>query len=215
MLTLTLAHDSWAAGSGELANMADATALLILGSAVASTTQDFGWNNVVRPALLQAWDDGVAARAAAAAVAPERRLSDAGAAEEGDNADELLPMVLHRPKRHLVETRLPNPNLNPSLHANSHPNPNLHPNPDPNLHRNPDPHQVEIRLPALPTYRILEPETVQITLPGATLRSGSEIALWPPLVIRSSPASPHVLLSFSSADCTGSGSEEVCTLTLP
>ena len=47
------------------------------------------------------------------------------------------------------------------------------------------------------------------------LRSGSEIALWPPLVIRSSPASPHVLLSFSSADCTGSGSEEVCTLTLP
>ena len=46
VLTLTLAHDSWAAGSGELANMADATALLILGSAVASTTQDFGWNNV-------------------------------------------------------------------------------------------------------------------------------------------------------------------------
>ena len=176
MLTLTLAHDSWAAGSGELANMADATALLILGSAVASTTQDFGWNNVVRPALLQAWDDGVAARAAAAAAeAPERRLSDAGAAEEGDNADELLPMVLHRPKRHLVE----------------------------------------IRLPALPTYRILEPETVQITLPGATLRSGSEIALWPPLIIRSSPASPHLLLSFSSADCTGSGSEEVGTLTLP
>ena len=176
MLTITLAHDSWAAGSGELANMADATALLILGAAVASTTQDFGWNNVVRPALLQAWDDGVGARAAAAVAA--EAAAAAGTAEEGDTAAELPPMVLHRPKRHLVETRLPNPNPNPNLHPNSHPhrnpkpnlnpkpNPKLHPKPDPNLHRGPDPHQVEIRLPALPAYRILEPETVQLTLPG-------------------------------------------------
>ena len=72
-------------------------------------------------------------------------------------------------------------------------------------------HLVEIRLPTLTTYRILEPETVQITLPGETLRSGSEIEIWPSLVIRPSPASPHVLLSFSSADCTGSDVNQVCT----
>ena len=174
LLSITLSHDSWAAGSGELENMADATALLILGAAVASTTQDFGWNNIVRPALLQAWDDGVASRASAAAAAAATAAAaaaDGTVVEEVDADAEPLPMVLLRPKRHLVE----------------------------------------IRLPTLTTYRILEPETVQITLPGETLRSGSEIEIWPSLVIRPSPASPHVLLSFSSADCTGSDVNQVCT----
>eukprot|EP00964_Phaeocystis_antarctica_P049150 scaffold28468_cov66-Phaeocystis_antarctica.AAC.1 len=175
VLSITLSHDSWAAGSGELENMADATALLILGAAVASTTQDFGWNNIVRPALLAAWTDAVASRASAVVAAAAAAVAFAAGeitAEELETATaEPLPMVLRRPKRHLVE----------------------------------------IRLPTLSAYRILEPETVQITLPGATLRSGGEIQIWPSLVIRPSPASPHVLLSFSAADCTGANVDRVCT----
>ena len=80
VLSITLAHDSWAAGSGELENMADATALLILGAAVATTTQDFGWNNIVRPALLQAWDDGVTSRTSAAVAAAAAAADGAASA---------------------------------------------------------------------------------------------------------------------------------------